>query len=454
MINSKDNSKDNSKNNSGDKLKDRAKSIISKSLKIYNKSIKPKTELFENTSGEEVSSEMKIEATTQNYIETQDWIIPNKFNLPEWVYNNLKVFKDKAKEVISQHKDSVTQNKNIKNLIETYIVNSVQFDIKIKYPITKSSLRDLVSRMWEKTPESEFLYRYWLLQEVGFFLSTFKPSGFEPESLKLPPKFIKIKEKILAEYQQKIKDIGKDKAISWVDKEFDKLTDDVIKYWEENNVNVVDILKSKARGSASDIRKMLVAVGLSITSDGSINDVIMDSQIEGLEQTQFFHYSSQAIQALYAKSAETAVPGYLARKISTIADGVNLSKEIDCGTKNYLEIEIFDESILSGLDGRMLSNGKIIDKNNKEEMKKLMNKKIKVRSPLYCKAKDGICVNCYNPKLVKKLGFESGEKVGLHATTLLGDQALVNITLKKSHTGLSLNLEEVNLQQDIFTYAE
>ena len=49
-------------------------------------------------------------------------------------------------------------------------------------------------------------------------------------------------EKILNEYQQKFKEVGKDKAISWVDKEFDKLTDEVIKYWEENNVNVVDIL--------------------------------------------------------------------------------------------------------------------------------------------------------------------------------------------------------------------
>jgi hypothetical protein len=448
-----------------EKIKSRAKNVIQESLKFSRVKDKNKDKnknknkgiinLFESTEETKQIKHQEIEIIKENAsaTETRDWVIPEKFMLPEWVLNNLETFKSKTKSIIKTGDPKIV-NKQIKELIEDYIINAKQYNIKPKYPINKGSLRDLVSQMWEKIPEEEFLYRYWLLQETGFFLSTFKPSGFQPESLKLPTEFIKLKEKILNEYQQKIKEIGKDKAISWVDKEFDKLTNEVIKYWEENNVNVVDILKSKARGSASDIRKMLVAVGLSITSDGSINDVIMNSQIEGLEQTQFFHYSSQAIQALYAKSSETAVPGYLARKISTIADGVNLSKEVDCGTKNYLEIEIFDESIISALDGRMLSNGKIIDKNNKEEVKKLLHKKIKVRSPLYCKAKDGICVNCYNPKMVQRLGFEPGEKIGLHATTLLGDQALVNITLKKSHTGLSLNLEEVDLNKDLFIYSE
>jgi len=380
---------------------------------------------------------------TNNIFYEQQWIIPEKFKQPEWVEKDLEAFFDEAKKALGKP----NENDQIKKLLEKYILNN---KVKPDYPLTKKNIGKLVEKMWEKYPENEFIYRYWMLMRAGFFLSTFKPSGFSPESLKLPKEFQDKKIKLLQEYEKKVKEIGKDKAILWIDKEFNKLTDEVIKYWEKNGVNIVDLIKSKAKGSPSDIRKLLVAVGLSITSAGTINDVIMHSQIEGLEQTEFFHYSSQAIQALYAKSSETAVPGYLARKLSTIAEPVVLSEINDCKSNKYLEVEILDQDILEALDGRMMNTGELIDKDNT----KLIGKKVKIRSPLFCRARDGICTVCYNPKIVKKLGFKPGERIGLIATTQLGDAALVNLTLKKSHTGLSLNLEHVDLNKDIFRYAE
>ena len=379
---------------------------------------------------------------------TAKWVIPEAFKQPEWVEDNLKKFKEEAKIIINKKLSKKEENDQIKKLLEKYIFGD---KVKPKYPLNKGNLGKTITSMFENIPQNEFIYRYWMLQEVGFFLSTFKPSGFAPEALSLPDKFKKKKEELLKEYQKKVKDIGKDKAIAWIDKEFDKLTDEVIDYWESEGINIVDMIRSKARGGPSDIRKMLVAVGLSINTAGEINDVIMTAQIDGLEQTQFFNYSSQAIQALYSKSSETAVPGYLARKISTVAEQVNLSKDKDCGTTNYLEVEVLDKEVLEALDGRMLHNKKLIDS---EKDTNLIGKKIKIRSPLYCKTQDGICENCYNPKIVKKLEMKPGEKIGLLATTGLGDQALVNLTLKKSHTGLSLNLEEVNLDKDILLYAE
>ena len=373
---------------------------------------------------------------------TADWVIPEAFQPPIEFDKILNEFKTKAKEALGKP----DENKIIKKLIENLILNN---KVKPEYPLTKKNTAKLVDKMWNKFDNKEFIYRYWILMQVGFFLSTFKPSGFSPESLKLPQQFVKRKAELLAKYEEMAKK-DKDKAISWIDKEFDKLTNEVIDYWEKEGINVVDIVRAKARGSAADIRKMLVAVGLSITSAGTINDVILTSQIDGLEQTQFFHYTSQAIQALYAKSAETAVPGYLARKLSTIAEPIVLSKEKDCGSKKYLEVEILDSDILSALDGRVTNTGKIIDGSNE----KLIGQKVKLRSPLYCKAKDGICETCLNPRYVKRLNLKPGTRIGLLVTTGIGSDALVNLTLKKSHVGVSLNLEKVNLNEDIFKYAE
>jgi len=373
---------------------------------------------------------------------TADWIIPDAFKPKEDYLKIYETFKNEVKANL----DKPDANKIIKKLIEKHILDN---KIIPKYPLTKKNIANLVDKMWRKFDNTEFIYRYWILMQAGFFLSSFKPSGFSPESLKLPKQFVIEKEKILGKYNEMAKK-DKDKAITWVDKEFDKLTDRVIDYWEKEGVNVVDIVRAKARGSSADIRKMLVAVGLSITSAGTINDVILTSQIDGLEQTQFFNYTSQAIQALYAKSAETAVPGYLSRKLSTIAEPVVLSKIKDCGSKKYLEVEILDDNILTALDGRMTHDKKIIDGNDD----KWIGKKVKLRSSLYCKAKDGLCETCYNPTFVKNLGLKPGARIGLMATTNLGDKALVNLTLKKSHVGLSLNLEKVDLEKDIFKYAE
>jgi len=387
--------------------------------------------------------EAKIDKNIDNMELAPDWVVPDAFAMPEWVMNILEKFKTEVKNNLGKP----DENAKTKKLIEELILDK---KVKAKYPLNKKTIGQLVTAMWEKFPDREFIYRYWVLMQAGFFLSTFKPSGFSPESLKLPEIYIKKKQKILQEYQEKLKTDGKEKAIAWVDEEFNKLADEVIAYWDKNGVNVSDIVYSKARGSANDIRKMLVAVGLSINTNGEINDVIMNSQIDGLTQTQFFNYSSQAIAALYAKSSETAVPGYLSRKLSTIAEPVILSSMHDCGSKKYLEVEILNDEILEALDGRVMDNGKTI----KSTDEKLIGKRVKIRSSLHCKAKDGICATCYNPSFIKKLGLKPKARIGLMATTSIGNDALVNLTLKKSHVGLSLNLEKVDLNKDIFTYAE
>jgi len=376
-----------------------------------------------------------------------EWVIPEKFKEPEWVEKDFQRFKEVVKNALNDPKLKGNVNKIVKNAIKEIILDK---KVDPVFPMNKKGISKTVQKMWEKFDSDEFIYRYVLLGRVGFFLATIKPAGFSIESLALPEEFKKKKLNILKEYEKKVETIGKDKAIQWVDKEFNKLTEEIVDYWEKNGIDTANIVRAGSRGGIDDIRKMLVAVGLSINSKGEINDVILNSHIDGLSQTQMFNYSSQAIQALYSKSSETAVPGYLARKLSTMMEPVNLSEIPDCKSNKYLKIEVLDEDILEAIAGRVTRSGKII----KETDTQHIGKTVELRSPLYCKAEDGICRTCYNPEYVKRLKLQPGAKIGLIVSTYMGSDALVNLTLKKSHVGISLDLEEVNLEEDIFKFAE
>jgi hypothetical protein len=127
---------------------------------------------------------------------------------------------------------------------------------------------------------------------------------------------------------------------------------------------------------------------------------------------------------------------------------LNLSKVQDCGTKRYFEFNVpkgkDGKKIIFNLKGRVLDNGNIIEPNDES----YLGKKIKLRSALYCQARDGICKTCYNPLAAEELKMIHGSKVGQMSVASLAE-SLVNLTLKASHVGLSLDTEEIDLTKDV-----
>ena len=206
-------------------------------------------------------------------------------------------------------------------------------------------------------------------------------------------------------------------------------------------------MNSKAKGNVSHIQSLLLSVGLSINSFGEINDVIGNSHAEGLTQTQFFNGSSQGIASLYAKSSETSKPGYLSRKASAISERIKLSSLKDCGADKYLNIKVSDSALLESLLGRYYKGFGNVEL-QVSKTSDLVGKTIKLRSPLYCKAKDGICEKCYNPEYIQKMKLKPGANIGLLASTGMTN-SIINLTLKASHVGLSLDQEELNFIDEV-----
>ncbi len=391
-----------------------------------------------------------LQATRYN----QEYVYPDHCLVPKWVDVKLDSFHKSLKVITDNYQNSKASEKikmshlqdEIKESLEKNILHP---DIRITKVLNKKAIGTLLSKMDEKIPGTDFMWWYYLLMQSGFILSSILPTSFAPEALTLPDKFIKNKNAIVKTYNESKKEntdaIEFQNAIS-------KLANDVKDYMEEQGVSIIDMMNSGAKGNASHIQSLLLSVGLSINSFGEINDVIDTSHLEGMTQTQFFNNSSQAIQALYAKSSETAKPGYLSRKLSTVANNIKLSSTVDCRTSRFLEIKIEDIEVLKSLVGRKYKNtglGNAVQPLlNIHTTSDLVGKVIKLRSPLYCKSTDGICAVCYGQDFVKRMEFKPGDNIGLVASTLLSE-ILVSLTLKKSHVGVGLDQEKLDLKKEL-----
>ncbi len=374
-------------------------------------------------------------------------IVPDAFKEPPYVEKDFNEFKTKIRQDYNQNR--VVNSQLVKKLLQEIILDN---KVVVHPPLNKKGVNDILTQMYSNFEDADFQWRYLLLTRAGFFLSSFQPSSFSVDSLTLPEKFRPRKQELLDNYNvAKLKD--PDKALIDVDKAFDVLAEDVMQYFRDHHdaYPVIDLIDSGAKGGSGDIRKLLIGVGLSINANGEVNDVITRSHTEGLTQTQFFNYSSQAMVSQYKKSVETAVPGYLIRKLNTLMAGVILADTPDCGTKKTLKMKVTKENF-SSLIGRMYLQGSTL-KQVKEDSLPLIGGTIKLRSPLYCKAPDGVCRTCYNPMFIDALKIPPKGKIGLLASTSQANM-LTSLTLKAAHTGLSLNAEEVDLNKDIYEYSE
>lgn len=376
-------------------------------------------------------------------------VIPDVFKEPDYVKSEIEIFKKSVQEDYVRNK--VMNTKLIRKLLEKHIFND---KIQPRYPLNKKGVQYILNEMYSKFDEDEFQWRYLMLMRVSFFLSTYSPSSFTWNSLKLPDQFKPKKQAIIEKYNT---DKEKDPtgSLTIADKAFNNLADEVLDFFRANQDEypVVDLIDSGAKGGTSDIRKLLISIGLSINSAGEVNDVIGRSHAEGLTQTQFFNYSSQAIVSQYQKSVQTAIPGYLIRKLNTLMAGVVLSRTHDCGSKKYIKFKILSEEVLESFDGRLYKSMYGLSTINAQKDKDLIGETLSFRSPFECKSEDGICWTCYNPKFIARMDMKQNAKIGLLASTSSANM-LVSLTLKAAHTGLSLNAEKIDMRHDIYEYSE
>lgn len=192
-------------------------------------------------------------------------------------------------------------------------------------------------------------------------------------------------------------------------------------------------IESGARGSWDQARQMVLARGYVADANNHIReDLIRSSLVEGLTPREFFNSCWGSRKGLLDTALSTGDSGYLTRQLIYSTATIELDESPtgeDCGTTDGLWVEIKNKTMVKALLGRYYvkedGRKKLI---KLSDTSSLIGKKVKLRSPIYCKGKK-ICKTCYG-NLHKIL---HSPQVGIIATQAVGEKA-TQLVLRTFHT--------------------
>jgi DNA-directed RNA polymerase subunit beta' len=211
---------------------------------------------------------------------------------------------------------------------------------------------------------------------------------------------------------------------------------------------------SGARGSAAQIRQLAGMRGLMAKPDGSIIETPITANFrEGLNVLQYFISTHGARKGLADTALKTANSGYLTRRLVDVAQDLVVT-EVDCGTSNGLAmsplveggdvVEALGERVLGrvlaediikpGVKDVLIPTGTLLD----EKLVRLLETEgidqIKVRSPITCQTRYGVCSHCYGRDLARGRPISIGEAVGVIAAQSIGEPG-TQLTMRTFHIG-------------------
>ena len=211
---------------------------------------------------------------------------------------------------------------------------------------------------------------------------------------------------------------------------------------------------SGARGSVAQIRQLAGMRGLMAKPDGSIIETPITANFrEGLNVLQYFISTHGARKGLADTALKTANSGYLTRRLVDVTQDLVVTED-DCKTQTGLAVKALVEGgeVVEALRERILGRvtindvvapdtGKVIVKSNAlidEDMVDAIDAagidEVKVRTPLTCDTRFGLCARCYGRDLGRGMLVNVGEAVGVIAAQSIGEPG-TQLTMRTFHIG-------------------
>ena len=224
---------------------------------------------------------------------------------------------------------------------------------------------------------------------------------------------------------------------------------------EQTSFNPIHVMAdSGARGSYAQIRQLAGMRGLMSKPDGTIIETPIKANFrEGLDVLQYFISTHGARKGLADTALKTANSGYLTRRLIDVCQDLVVI-ENDCGTANGIALEplLKGEETVVPLKARILGRtslidirnpisgdiivqaGEVIDEKHAMKIDLQAIQQVKVRSPVTCDTKYGICATCYGRDLGRGHLVNRGEAVGVIAAQSIGEPG-TQLTMRTFHMG-------------------
>ena len=224
---------------------------------------------------------------------------------------------------------------------------------------------------------------------------------------------------------------------------------------EQESFNSIYMMAdSGARGSAAQIRQLAGMRGLMAKPDGSIIETPITANFrEGLNVLQYFNSTHGARKGLADTALKTANSGYLTRRLVDVTQDLVVTQD-DCGTGNGFATRALVEGgeVIESLRDRILGRVAAVDVLHPETQQPLLPAgamldeealdtienagvdEVKVRTPLTCATRFGICAKCYGRDLGRGGLVNVGEAVGVIAAQSIGEPG-TQLTMRTFHIG-------------------
>ncbi len=223
---------------------------------------------------------------------------------------------------------------------------------------------------------------------------------------------------------------------------------------QESFNSIYMMADSGARGSAAQIRQLAGMRGLMAKPDGSIIETPITANFrEGLNVLQYFISTHGARKGLADTALKTANSGYLTRRLVDVTQDLVITED-DCGTTHGYMMKALVEGgeVIEPLRDRILgrvaaadivnpdtqetviSAGTLLDENLVELIDEVGVDEVKIRTPLTCETRHGLCAHCYGRDLGRGSLVNKGEAVGVIAAQSIGEPG-TQLTMRTFHIG-------------------
>ncbi|KPC51466.1 DNA-directed RNA polymerase subunit beta' [Amantichitinum ursilacus] len=211
---------------------------------------------------------------------------------------------------------------------------------------------------------------------------------------------------------------------------------------------------SGARGSAAQIRQLAGMRGLMAKPDGSIIETPITTNFrEGLTVLQYFNSTHGARKGLADTALKTANSGYLTRRLVDVTQDLVVTED-DCGTKYGVTMKAVVQGgdVIEALRDRILGRvaavdivdpasqetaieaGTILGEDEVDQIDAMGVDEVRVRTPLTCETRYGLCASCYGRDLGRGHRVNAGEAVGVIAAQSIGEPG-TQLTMRTFHIG-------------------
>ncbi len=337
-----------------------------------------------------------------------------------------------------------------------------KFEPEINFTIAKKQLKQIIAKCIDVHGLDRTATLLDYIKSTGYKYCTTAGMTVSIDDVKVPEEKAqdlaeaqKEVDKVTAQYTRGL--ITDNERYNNVIKIWEKATDKVADAMQKNfdDLNPIYMMsKSGARGNISQLRQVAGMRGLMASTTGKTVEIPIKSSFrEGLDALEYFISAHGARKGLSDTALRTADSGYLTRRLVDVSQDL-IIREDDCGTTEGLEVYAIKDGnqVIEGLQERLVGRYPLKEIRDPKTQKVLATpdelitekqakaivdagiERVKVRSPLNCKTKHGICAKCYGMSLATREKITIGEAVGTIAAQSIGEPG-TQLTMRTIHSG-------------------